>query len=85
MKTLRIGIDSYGLYLLQLDPLEILQWAKNNGAEGVQISGLSPEEMLSVDTAYLRDLVQYTSSHNLYLEWGGGEHIPFDANNWVSR
>lgn len=82
MKTFRIGIDNYGMYPLQLKPLEILKWAKDNEAEGVQFSGLSPGERENIDAAYLKDLAQYASSNNLYLEWGGGQHIPYNTNTW---
>jgi sugar phosphate isomerase/epimerase len=85
MKVLRIGIDNYGLQPLNLSPLEILKWAEKNGAEGVHFSGLSSEERKKVDAAYLKDLGQYASSRNLYLEWGGGEHIPFDTNTWEKK
>lgn len=85
MKVLRIGIDNYGLQPLNLSPLEILKWAEKNGAEGVHFSGLSSEERKKVDAAYLKDLAQYASSRNLYLEWGGGEHIPFDTNAWEKK
>ena len=44
MKYLRVGIDNYGLFPLTLSPLQILHWARDNGAEGVQFSGLTPEE-----------------------------------------
>jgi sugar phosphate isomerase/epimerase len=85
MKALRIGVDSYGLIPLHLPPLELLKWAKDNGAEGVQFSGLSPEESRNLDKAYLEDLAQYASSQNLYLEWGGGQHIPFDMETWGKK
>jgi sugar phosphate isomerase/epimerase len=85
MKKIRIGIDNYGLQPLKLSPLEILKWAERNGAEGVHFSGLSAGERNVVDAAYLKDLAQYASSHNLYLEWGGGEHIPFDTNAWEKK
>ncbi len=85
MKTFRIGIDNYGLYPLKLPPLEILKWAERNGAEGVQFSGLSPEESEAIDAASLKDLAQYASSHGLYLEWGRAQHIPFDMNTWKKK
>lgn len=85
MKILRIGIDNYGLDPLQLSPLETLQWAKDNGAEGVQFSGLRHEEEEKIDAAYLKDLAQFASSHNLYCEWGGGQHIPYDTNTWKKK
>ncbi len=73
MKKVRIGVDSYGLYPLQLSPLEILKWAQDNGAEGVQFSGFTPEESKIIDSSYLKDLAQYALSSNLYLEWGRGQ------------
>ena len=82
MKTFRIGIDNYGLHPLQMSPLEILQWAKDKGAEGVQFSGLNPEEYEKIDSAYLKDMAQYAASNNLYLEWGGGQHIPYNTSTW---
>lgn len=82
MKTFRIGIDNYGLYHLQMNPLETLQWAKDNGAEGGQFSGLTPEACEKIDSAYLKDIAQYATSHNLYLEWGGGQHIPYNTSTW---
>jgi len=85
MKTLRIGIDNYSLHPLQLSPLGMLQWAKDNGVEGVLFSGLSPEEGKKIDAVYLKDLAQYAASNNLYLEWGGGQHIPFDTDTWRKK
>lgn len=82
MKTFRIGIDNYGLHPLQMSPLETLQWAKDKGAEGVQFSGLNPEEYEKIDSAYLKDMAQYAASNNLYLEWGGGQHIPYNTSTW---
>lgn len=85
MKTCRIGIDNYGLYPLKLAPLETLHWARTNGAQGVQFSGLTHEETGKIDTAYLKDLAQYASSNNLYIEWGGGQHMPFDTTTWAKK
>jgi sugar phosphate isomerase/epimerase len=31
-----------------------------------------------LDKEFLKDLRQYASEKKLYLEWGGGQHIPFD-------
>lgn len=85
MRRLRVGIDNYGLLPLELSPLETLEWAKANGAEGVQFSGLNPEERRRMDRAYLKDLAQHAANHGLYLEWGGGQHIPFDMNTWEEK
>lgn len=85
MKTLPIGIDNYGLEPLQLNPLGILEWAKDNGAEGVQFSGLTHEQRKDIDDKYLKDLAQFAASNDLYLEWGGGQHIPFDVETWNKK
>ncbi|MDP8239147.1 MAG: TIM barrel protein [Candidatus Hatepunaea meridiana] len=85
MKKFKIGIDNYGLYPLRLNPLETLQWARDHGAEGVAFSGLEPEEQKLINPAYLKDLRQYAETHNLYLEWGGAQHIPRDMSSWEKR
>jgi sugar phosphate isomerase/epimerase len=85
MKEMSVGIDNYCLYPLQLAPLEALKWAADNGAEGIQFSGLNPEVAEKVDAAYLRDLSGSASDKGLYLEWGGGQHIPFDLKTWEKK
>jgi len=84
-EPLRIGIDSYGLDPLGLKPAELLDWAFRNGAEGVQFSGLSPEAGKAVDASSLKDLASLARDLGLYLEWGGGQHIPFDTQSWERR
>jgi sugar phosphate isomerase/epimerase len=84
-ECLKIGIDNYGLFPLGLSPLEILEWAKNNGAEGVHFSGLDLENRNRPDRAELKDLALYARENNLYLEWGGGQHIPYDTAGWIKR
>jgi sugar phosphate isomerase/epimerase len=76
VKKFRVGIDSYSLKPLDLDPFELLDWALINEAEGVQFSE-SPSQ--AGDRAFLLELSLYAAQNNLYLEWGGGEHIPFDV------
>jgi sugar phosphate isomerase/epimerase len=85
MKNLQVGIDNYGLLPLTLSPLQILQWARDNGAEGVQFSGLTPEESQRIDSVKLEELSQFASANDLYLEWGGGQHIPFDMQTWAKK
>ncbi len=80
-----VGIDNYCLFPLNLSPLEVLKWAEENGAKGVQFSGLNPEVAKNVDEAYLRDLSGYASDKGLYLEWGGAQHIPFDLKTWEEK
>jgi len=80
-----VGIDNYCLHPLKLSPLEVLKWAEDNGAKGVQFSGLNPEVADKVDAAYLRDLAGYAADEGLYLEWGGAQHIPFDMKTWEKK
>jgi 3-oxoisoapionate decarboxylase len=80
MKQFPVGIDNYSVFPLKLTPLETLEWAKRNGAEGVSFSGLMPEDQKLVDKNYLKDIAQYATEQNLYLEWGGAQHIPRDMN-----
>lgn len=85
MDRFRIGVDSYGLNPLGLDPLQTLRWAKAHGAEGVHFSGLEARHLAIVDTSYLRDLAAWARENNLYLEWGGGQHIPREAGSWARK
>ena len=85
MNGLKVGIDNYGLYPLELNAFQILGWARSNGAEGVQFSGLTQKESWEIDSAELEDISQFASAHNLYLEWGGGQHIPFDMRTWAKK
>jgi sugar phosphate isomerase/epimerase len=82
---MRIGIDSYGLLPLGLAPMEILGWAVEHGAGGVQFSGLSQEEGRQVDEVYLKDMAGFAAENHLYLEWGGGQHIPLDMETWQKK
>ncbi len=85
MKNLKIGIDNYGLHSLGLTPMETLQWAEKNHAQGVQFSGFSSGEAAERDHSYLRSLANYASKKNLYIEWGGAQHIPFDMESWERK
>jgi 3-oxoisoapionate decarboxylase len=68
MRNLKIGIDNYGLHPLGLTPLETLQWAEKNHAQGVQFSGLTSDKVTERDDFYLRKLADYASENNLYIE-----------------
>lgn len=85
MGRFRIGVDNYGLLPLGLEPLNILGWASENGAEGVQFSGLEPRHSSMIDVAYLYDMKQFAELEGLYLEWGGAQHIPRDMENWERK
>lgn len=81
----KIGIDSYSLYPKRLHPFDLLEWAASNGAEGVQFTDVHLPEFRQPDAAFLTALQQAASERNLYLEWGGGQHIPFDMRTWEAR
>jgi sugar phosphate isomerase/epimerase len=85
MKRFRVGMDNYGLYPLQLAPLQTIQWAKNHGAEGVHFSGLAPGLQTAIDKSYLRDLAAFADENGMYLEWGGAQHIPRDPGSWNKK
>ncbi|MBM3296745.1 MAG: sugar phosphate isomerase/epimerase, partial [Candidatus Aminicenantes bacterium] len=78
MSGFRVGIDSYCLQPLGLSHFQVLEWAARNGARGVQFSEGWPEERGDPDPSLLDDLAAQARDMRLYLEWGGGQHIPFD-------
>jgi sugar phosphate isomerase/epimerase len=85
MKTFRVGIDSYCLHPLKLPPDGVLEWVAKRGGEGVQFSegNLAAGEV--ADEGFLRELADIARSRDLYLEWGGGEHVPFDTTTWSEK
>ena len=85
MKPFRIGLDSYSVRPLRLEPLALLDWAQAHGAEGVHFSDGYREPGRNVDFALLTELGQRATARGLYLEWGGGQHIPFDTTSWKPR
>ena len=84
-RTIRVGIDQYGLDPLQLTPMALLQWAVDHGAEGVQFSGFDSDWQRRLEVPYLKDLRAFAESERLYLEWGGAEHIPRHMTTWAHR
>jgi len=82
MSRFRIGIDSYSLSPLKLSPIEVLEWAARHGAEGVQFSEVNLPAGRHVDEGLLAEMAQFARERDLYLEWGGGQHIPFDTSTW---
>ncbi len=85
VRTFKIGIDSYTLKPLGLSPFEVLDWAVLNGAEGVQFSEVNLPPGQTVDRAFLEELKDYSARNGLFLEWGGGEHIPVDLATGKKR
>jgi sugar phosphate isomerase/epimerase len=81
-RAFKVGIDCYGLKPLGLSPFELLDWALINDAQGVQFSDVPAE---AGDPGFLRELADYARQNGLYLEWGGGQHIPFDLSTGTPR
>ena len=78
-----VGIDNYSLFPLDLEPLQVLEWARKNSANGVSFSGLPEGNKPNED--YLRAMKEYGDEHDLHLEWGGGQHIPRDMTSWIKK
>jgi sugar phosphate isomerase/epimerase len=78
MSELKVGVDSYSLKPLDLTPFEILEWAVLNGADGVQFSEVNVPPGAVIDRTFLQELRGFARGNGLYVEWGGGEHIPLD-------
>ncbi len=82
---MRTGIDNYGLLPLGLSPLETMEWALKHGAEGVAFSGIPGRSAKFLDKGLLNDLKSFAAENSMYLEWGGGQHFPFDMENWQRK
>ncbi|MBE0675898.1 MAG: sugar phosphate isomerase/epimerase [Bacteroidales bacterium] len=79
---IRPGVASYSLYPLNLMPIELLEWVHRNGGEGVLFSSLTDEQRKGISMSYLHDLGQAARDLGMYIEWGNGQHIPYDAQQW---
>jgi len=75
-RPFEVGIDSYSLKPLNISVFECLEWAAKNGADGVQFSEVNLPPGRELDGALLKDLSQFAKDRKLYIEWGGGQHIP---------
>ena len=85
MRKLKVGVDSYSLKPLDLTPFELLEWAVMNGADGVQFSEVNVPPGTAVDRIFLQELRSYAGENRLYIEWGGGQHIPLDLETGRPR
>ncbi|MCX6572996.1 MAG: TIM barrel protein [Candidatus Aminicenantes bacterium] len=85
MRKLKVGVDSYSLRPLDLTPFELLEWAVMNGADGVQFSEVNVPPGTAVDKIFLQELRSYAGENRLYIEWGGGQHIPLDLETGRPR
>jgi len=81
----RFGIDNYGLFPLNLNPLQTMQWAMDHGAEGVAFSGLDDASRELFGKKQLQELKDYADANNLYLEWGNGQHVPRNLSTWEKK
>jgi len=82
MTAFRVGIDSYCLHPLKLPPGELLAWVAERGGEGVQFSEVHLPVGRAMDEVFLRELAADAQERGMYLEWGGGQHVPFDTETW---
>ena len=85
MTAFKVGIDSYCLSPLRLDPFAVLDWVAGQNGDGVQFSEVHWPTGWVNDTKVLQDLAAAAAGRGLYLEWGGGQHVPFDANTWAAK
>lgn len=85
MKSFPVGMDSYCLNPLKLSPFEMLDWAKTHQCQGVQFSEVFCTEEEKSDPVYLKELAAAASERDLFLEWGGGQHIPYDMQTWKPK
>lgn len=85
MAQLRVGIDSYCLNPLRMDPLAILEWVEERGGEGVQFSEVHLPPGREMDGGILKELAGAARNAGMYLEWGGGQHVPFDTITWEPK
>ena len=82
MALFQVGIDSYCLNPLRLDPLTLLEWVGERGGEGVQFSEVHLPPGRVVDESFLRELADAALDKGMFLEWGGGQHVPYDTTTW---
>jgi sugar phosphate isomerase/epimerase len=85
MKKFKVGLDNYCLFPKNLMPDEVLTWASVNGAEGVAFSGFEKSVMEEFSISYLHDVRQQANDLDLYIEWGGGQHVPMDLTNFTKK
>jgi sugar phosphate isomerase/epimerase len=70
---------------MELSPLEMLEWVAQRGGEGVQFSEGNQAFNTDPDAGMLQEFAEEARSRNLYLEWGGGQHVPFDTTTWREK
>jgi sugar phosphate isomerase/epimerase len=85
MAPFTVGIDSYCLNPLRMDPFSLLEWVGESGGEGVQFSEIHLPPGKGVEKGFLRELAEAARERGMYLEWGGGQHVPFDTVTWTPK
>ena len=81
LMSFRVGIDSYCLNPLKLPPDAMLNWVSERGGQGVQFSEIHISTGQTADDGLLREIAAAAKAADLYLEWGGGQHVPFDTDH----
>jgi len=81
----RVGIDNYGLYPLNLNPMETMLWALDHGAEGVAFSGLDELTRSRFDCKEVIRIQTFAREHDLFIEWGNAQHVPRDLTTWEKK
>ncbi len=85
MAPFRVGVDSYCLHPLRMDPFSLLEWVGEAGGEGVQFSEVHLPPGREADEGFLLELAQDARGRGMYLEWGGAQHVPFDTGSWEAK
>jgi len=85
MAPFRVGIDSYCLNPRKMDPFRVLEWVEAAGGDGVQFSEIHLPPGREADEGFLKELARDAGERGMYLEWGGGEHVPFDTTTWAPK
>jgi sugar phosphate isomerase/epimerase len=63
----------------------MLDWVAQHGGHGVQFSEVHLPDGRALDAGLLHDMGAAARERGLYLEWGGGQHVPFDTSNWSTK
>jgi hypothetical protein len=82
---MKVGLDNYCLFPKKMMPVEILDWASVNGAEGVAFSGFEDELREKFTSSYLTDVRKRANDLSLYIEWGNGQHVPMDLASFSKK
>lgn len=62
-----------------------MEWVAESGGEGAQFSEVHMPPARALDEGFLRELAADAQDRGMYLEWGGGQHVPFDTDTWQPK